>query len=246
MSLLTIVRDACARLGGIAGSPPSAVVASNDEAIALMLSLANQEGKELAGRIAWQKLTREVSFFTLAQEVQTGVIPAAAAWLLPGTMWNRTRREMVYGPVDAADWQALRASQVGPTTYRWRQRGGDLLFIPNPVAGEQIHFEYVTSMWVDVDGDGVPDAAAFQADGNVPVIASTQALTEELMTLALVWRWRMVKGLEYAGHFQTYKVLVDQAISRDGGRPAVLDMYGGGYSDAAVRVPGVPEGSWAL
>jgi hypothetical protein len=81
MSLLTLVQAACDRLGI---QVPSAVMSSGDDNIRVMRALATQEGRELARRVAWQNLTKESSFTTVAAEAQSRLILIASSMRLLG------------------------------------------------------------------------------------------------------------------------------------------------------------------
>ena len=237
MSLLSIVRDAWARLG-VSDALPSAVMTSGDGNVAIMRALAVQEGKELAARATWQRLVKEATFTTVAAEVQPGVIPSDFDRAIPDTIWNYTEREPMLGPLEPQDWQALKAGLVGPPDLYFRIRGGDFLILPAPPAGEDIRFEYVSTWWVDTNADGAADAATFSADTDAPV------LSEELVTLGIIWRWLKRNRLPYADEFAEYNTQVNQAIARDGFRTTV--SMGGRRADMGARFPRVPDGSWNL
>ena len=232
MSLLTLVQAACDRLGI---PMPGAVMSSGDDTIRVMRALATQEGRELARRVAWQNLTKEHSFTTFAMEAQPGAIPADFDRFINETAWNYTQNRSLIGPVDPQQWQQLKASLVGPPWLHFRQRGNAFLIIPNPPAGENIRFEYVSRFWVDTS-DNV-NADAWKKDTNVALI------DEELITLGIIWRWLKRNRLPYNDELQEYQVQVNQAIGRDGGKRTV--SMGGQY-DPAPRVPSIQDGSWPL
>ena len=234
MSLLTLVQTACDRLGI---QMPGAVMSSNDETIRVMRALATQEGRELARRVAWQNLTKESSFTTVASETQPGAIPADFDRFINETAWNYTQNRSLIGPVDPQQWQQLKASLVGPPWLHFRQRGNAFLIIPNPPAGENVRFEYVSRFWVDTNNDGLGEADAWANDAN------TALLNEELITLGIIWRWLKRNRLPYNDELQEYQAQVNQAIGRDGGKRTV--SMGGQY-DPAPRVPSIQDGSWPL
>ncbi len=213
MSLLTIVQAACDRLGI---ARPTVVMASTDDTIRVMRALATQEGRELAARASWQRLTIRTSFTTLAQQVQTGAVPADFARFVPDTAWNETRRLPMVGPMTPQDWQAMAVNDNGSdANLYFRVRGGDLMLLPTPSAGDTVSYEYVSSYWVDTDADGLGEADAWVADTN------TSLLSEELLTLGVAWRWLKRNRLQFADEYAEYTALVGQAIGRDGGRRTI-------------------------
>jgi hypothetical protein len=234
VTLLATVQIACDRLGL---PRPNAVMTSGDDTIRIMRALATQEGRELAARATWQKLTKEQSFTTTATMIQTGALPADFDRFINGTVWNYTQKNPMLGPLEPDEWQQFSAGLVGPPDLYFRMRGNDFLILPTPPAGEEIRFEYVSAFWVDTDADGVGEASAWAADTN------SALLDEELIALGIVWRFLKRNKLPFADEFGEYTALVNQAIGRDGARRVV--NIAGRASDAR-RMARVPDGSWNL
>ncbi|HWT40962.1 MAG TPA: hypothetical protein VN081_06915 [Dongiaceae bacterium] len=238
MSLLTIVQNACTRIGI---PSPTAVVSSTDAQILQLLALANEEGESLAtGTSAgtsydWQALQLEASFVTTATESQ-GTIESIAPgfkYIIGGTIWDRTKRLPVYGSLDPQTWQNFKSWGVTSPFPKYRVRGGLLLLMPIPAAGDSYYFEYQTKNWC-TSADGVTLKTGFTADDDVAL------LDEQIMTAGLIWRWKEAKGFEYAEDFRKYQNRVINAIARDTERP-VLDM--GRRTDSRTGIV-IPIGSW--
>jgi hypothetical protein len=231
MSLLTTVQDAAGRLGL---DVPSSVISNTNENVVSLLRLANQEGKALARRYPWRVLTFEKTFTTTAAAIQASAIPAGFDWLIPDTMYNRTSRRPVSGPVNAAEWQAAQAYLVTRVVDTFRMRGSDILITPTPAAGETIAYEYITKYWVDSSvADGVGDKVAFTVD------TDTGLPDEELITLGIVWRFLQRRGLDYAEAMLDYERAFNEAAMRDGGKPRLnMDR---GRSDRIPQPPLMPE-----
>lgn len=238
MSLLTIVQNACNRIG-IAS--PTAVVSSTDAQILQLLALANEEGEELStGASAglsydWQALQTEGTFTTTATESQGAIATIAPGfkYIIDGTIWDRTKRLPVYGSLDPQTWQNFKSWGVTSPFPKYRVRGGLLLLMPIPAAGDSYFFEYQTQYWA-TPANGSTLKSAFTADDDVSL------LDEQIMTAGLIWRWKAAKGFEYAEDFRKYQVRVTGAIARDTERP-VLDM--GRRTDARTGIV-IPIGSW--
>jgi hypothetical protein len=235
MSLLSMVQDFCERTGV---PSPTAVHGSTDDQVVQIRALLEEEGKDLAKRVAWERLTFETTHTTLANEDQ-GLIDSLTTrtfnYILNDTIWDRTNRWSVYGPLSPQKWQAEKArSMTGPRT-RFRFREGRLMASPAPSAGWTWAWEYVTKDWV-TDSSGATYRAVFGADSDVVL------LPEDLMIQGLRWRWRKEKGLDYAEDFRTYEAQVKDAMGRDGAKPRLRmdqDSWRG-------PTPGifVPSGNW--
>lgn len=236
MSLLSVVQDACRRIGIVV---PNAIVSSSDAQIMQLMTLLNQEGQSLSERFDWQVLRKEVTFTGVAADDQGAISTIAGTdfkYIIPDTFWNRTLRRPVYGSITPQDWQMLKASpQTGPF-QQFILRGGHILMLPNPTASQTMAFEYKTANWV-LASDGTTGKSAYSADDD------SALLDEQIMTIGLIWRWRQVKGLEYAEDFRLYEGMVADAITRDKA-PTSISMTG----MPRLRVPGtvVPYGNWSL
>lgn len=211
MSLLTMVQRA-ARIVGVSANLP-AVVGSNDPTALQFLDLADEEGRSLAGRHAWQAITAGQSFVTTATPAQTGALLSDFDRFLDGTMFNRTTRKMVDGPISSREWQDIQASVITRIDPGYRLRGGVFLLTPTPPAGETIAYEYVTKNWVKA-ADGTAKSA-FTADDDVPLF------DEHLMALGIEWRFKSRKGFDHDDTLREYERLLADLIARDGGRRTI-------------------------
>lgn len=215
---------------------PTTVYGTTDPQVLQAMKLLEEEGNDLASRGAWQFLINEASLTTLALEDQGAMTSLATngfRYILNDTMWSRSRRLPVSGPMDPRAWQMLKAQFVSGPYYRHRIRGNHLLVNPVPPAGESWYFEYVSENWIL---NGSTYKRRFTADTDTPL------LPNDLCLQGLRWRWLREKGMDYAELFRTYEMQVHDAIGRDGGKD-VLSM------DRDARrgpVPGifVSPGSW--
>jgi len=236
MSLLTLIQYMCGRTGV---PVPSTVYGTTDTQVLQMMRLLEEEGNDLSQRGTWQGLTFEASLTTAATEDQgtiTSIATNGFRFIKNQTIWSRTRRLPVCGPLDPQEWQMLKALYVEGPYYRFRIRGGKLLVNPVPPV-ESWYFEYVSKNWL-TDSTGVTYRQYFANDADVTL------LPEELLLTGLRWRWKKEKGLDYAEDFRTYEHQVNDALGRDGGKP-ILYMD---ESKSTAPTPGifVPSGSWNL
>ena len=232
MSLLTIVVDACGRVGVPA---PSSVISSADNTVKQMKALCDQEVKDLGRAHSWQALQRENTWIATATEEQSGVIPMDFDRFIPYTMFNRTRNRIVSGPLTPTEWQDLKSRSATVVYDAFRQRANKLLFMPTPTAGQEYVFEYVTCYAISNAG-GTEGKLKFTADGDYPLV------DEELVTLGLIWRWYRAKGLDYSEAFTSYEAMKRELMSRDGGqRGADLGKFSGWRGP---RFPLFPDSSW--
>ncbi len=235
MSLLTIVQDVTDRIGI---SRPTQVVGSSDNNIRMLLSLAQQEGKELAKRHDWQALLKEDSITATATEVQSGAIPTDFGRLVEGSMYNRTQHRPVIGPINAQRWQQIKSVTAVSVWSAFRIRGDAFLMTPTPVAADEIYFEYVSKYWCGAAADTEPTQEAWTADDDIGF------MSEECMTLGVQWRYLRARGLDYAEPFRLYEEMVARDAATDGGN-RILDLSPDNIG-VAWYDPYISDGTWPL
>lgn len=234
MTLLTICQAVADRVGL---ERPSAVLASTDKNVRQLLALANAEGASLATRHDWDALVDEHTFLTVAQAEQTNTpVPTDLRKFIPDSFYNRTTQRKVEGPITPQEWQLFQARSVLSTVYlTFRQRQGTFLMTPVPPANETIAYEYISTGWAQSSaGQG---KTSFTSDDD------TSFLSEELITLGMIWRFKQAKGIEYAEDMETYERALMTAAGEDGGSTAL--SMGGNYRGDLMN-PSLPEGSFGL
>ena len=236
-TLLSVVQDFCGRQNL---TVPTTVYGSTDQTVIQLKALLEELGNDLAQRHPWQSLIREATWVTTAAEDQGAMTTLATngfRFILNETIWDRTTRLPVCGPISPVNWQMLKALVSTGPRYRYRIRGGHLLVNPTAVAGESWYFEYWSKNWIS-DAGGTNFYTRFTADSNIIL------LPDDLALQGLRWTWKKEKGFDYAEDFRTYEMQAKQAMGQDGGKP-VLSM-----DESARRgpVPGVwvSPGSWPL
>lgn len=205
--LLTIVQDSCRLLS----LPiPTEVVTSTDVQVQQLYALANEEGKNLFRSYDWQLLTAQYTFATSASEDQPTAIPADLDRWLANTMFDRTTRREILGPITPQQWQAIQAQpQLNRVFLAWRVRGGIEYLTPTASAGDTVAFEYVSKNWVEAANGDLK--SSFTADTDMPL------LNDQLFKLGIRWRFLKSKGIDYAQDFETYQRQLQIEQSQDGG-----------------------------
>jgi hypothetical protein len=163
------------------------------------------------------------------------ICPNGFSYIKNATIWDRTDRIPVAGPLDGQEWQAMKALVPAGPRYTFRIRGNALLVNPVPTAGHSWYFEYFSQNWI-VSADGTQYRQYFtQNDDEL-------GLPETLLLMGLRWRWKKEKGFDYAEDFRTYEMQVKDALGRDGGKRVIYADNGSWRGPQ----PGifVPAGSW--
>jgi hypothetical protein len=215
-------------------SEPSVALASTDLQVKQLVALLNKEGRELSSRYGWESLQFEQTFTTVATESQ-GTLASLISnghvvrYVVNDTIWNRTRREPVFGPTGAAQWQAQKAFTITGPYSEYRFRGGSLIFQPTPTAGETCAFEFISKCWASNAG-----GTTFTQD--LALDTDLVLLDDELVLTGLEWRWRKAKGLAYAEDFVSYERMVADAMARNGTKRKI-SLNGPPRDDIPTAIP---------
>jgi hypothetical protein len=219
MTLLATVQGAAASLS----LPAITSVVGNSEANpTLFLTLAKQEGRQLARRHDWQELIVAHTWTTTATVAQSLALPADYDHLVPDVeIWNRSGNSLLLGPTPSNIWMRLQSGISGGVTGWWRIIGGVLQVYPAPSASLTFALDYVSKHYCESSGGtGQSDWVADSDVGRVP---------EHLVELGLVWRWLRAKGMDYAEELATYEREVEKAAARD--RGMTIQVVSGGSNE---------------
>jgi hypothetical protein len=212
MTILSIIQDAADELRIYR---PSSAVTTTDEAAVQLLRHLTKTCKALANRYDWQVLRSQHTFTTSAAAEQTGATPDDFLRYVQNTMYNRTERRHVRGPLSPAEWQKYQADTTTPVFDNFYKRGNTIYITPTPEAGETIAFEYIKNAIGTTEGG--TDLTRFSNDDDVPF------WNEELLTLGVVYRYRQAERLDYAEEMREFELAYADLVKQDGGR-RFLDM----------------------
>lgn len=234
MTLLQILQEVCLRTGL---PKPLLAAASSDDQVLQLIALANEVLDDLGERKAWQALQRTTSHTSLAAEDQGAlatICDAGFRELKDNILFNRTDKQVVFGPVASTAWQAHKATIYTISQMQYRIIQKHLHLIPAPAAGKTIAFEYISEFPVLTAGGTAK--AYFTAD------TDTCDYPDKLLILGLRWSWKREKGLRYAEEFRRFEAAVANFAGKDGSNPNI------NLADESPTGPGinVPDRDWSL
>lgn len=232
LTCLQIVQTVCNRLGILA---PTVAVTSTDQQIIQIVSISNEEGMAQVKRYPFESLVTEATFSTSAAMLQGNMSSIAPGFkaVLNQTMWNRTLRRPVTGSKSPQEWQQAIAMQVTSPYSQYRIKNDQILFYPIPAAGNTVAFEYTSTNWVSKSGGGT--SSIWTSDSDTPL------LSDDLIILGTIWRWKAAKGLDYAENFNTYEAALADAMAQDGSK---RQLNSGGDYNTYPPVVIIPAGNW--
>lgn len=144
-------------------------------------------------------------------------VPPDFKWWIARTMWDRTNRWELIGPISPSvdQWQRSGVVTTGPRR-RWRQIGDGLNVwrlwppptAPNDYPGTLV-FELQSKYWV-IGNDGTYKPR-FDDDNDEPIV------DDQAIILSTKWRLWQAKGFDYLAMQAEYNDYVSRLSARDGG-----------------------------
>lgn len=222
---------------------PTAVMTSKDDQVIQLYALLEEILDEIVTDYDWNKVTYEVTFSSVASELQGNVFqicPRSFYKIKNETIYDRTRKLPIFGPRSSREWAALKAIPLAGPFYQYRILNDNLLVYPEMPAGHTLALEYVSSALIytsTVENEDQRYVRAFVND------ADEILLPQPLILQGLRYKWRATKGLDFAAEFASFQTMLTNAMGNDGTKPR-LDMATG---NPAIT-PGifVPSGNWNL
>jgi hypothetical protein len=199
-----------------------------------LLDCAQEEGFELARLGAWQELRKQWTFTTVAQYEQVNALPTDFDRFSNDTMFNRSLRKRIMGPISVDEWQArIALAVVSVVEFYFIIRNNEFLITGPPSANETVAYEYFTPNFCQ-SSTGT-EQAVWTADDD------TGRLSERIMALGVAWRFLQKKGMgTFQAYYDKWAHESSMALGRSGGAPRL--SVGARYN--RIISANIPDGNW--
>lgn len=208
MTVLTACQLAVQQL---IGQKPAAIFSSQEPIAVEMAALVPEAATDIMKAHDWQELTE---FQTITGD------GTSEAFDLPDDFDRQVMATDMYDP-DTWCWDYYHVTNFS-TWMRYKNGGFALIapgvwtirknqfhFLPVPSAGKKADFIYISNKIYRGANGTTKSTVDSDDDGFV--------LDERLLKLALVWRWKELKQMEYGEDLKNYDVALSQAMARDKG-----------------------------
>lgn len=213
MTLLSVLRRP-ALLAGL--TAPTSAASTSDPLVAQLAEIARVEAEELAARVDWSGIVRTHSFTCVNGVAQPNGLPDDfGRFTFACQVWNGGLNRPIAGPADSSSWAGSLVWANPAVAQRFRIVGGQFEML-GARAGDVVSYPYVTSK-IYRDANGVP-SAEWSGD------AFTCRISERLISLGVLWRWKQAKGFDYAEDLRSSEREVERAASADGGGLGVVSL----------------------
>lgn len=226
MTVLAAIQNACAILPL---NRPDGVFAGQEREHFELQVLANMAADHIAKDYEWQKL-KQIATILGDGASREFDFPADYDRMLKQAELRTARCALPLTHVIASDaWLDMSLRPFNQVTGAWTVYDGRLHIAPAPVAGEEIKYFYMSGRWA-IDKNATPKAL-FTADDDM------FRLSEKLLELCMIWKWRGNKGLAYAQDLDAYEDAKEKLVTADKGSRFITIGGGGRYCRPEAAYP---------
>jgi hypothetical protein len=226
MTILSVCQNAAKYIGI---DVPSGVFASTQRELVELAEIA----QEMAGRIVdghdWQLLSR-VATITGDGSTETFDLPSDYSRMLKEAhVWSSSLETALSHIQSLDEWLELDVQSFDFVINAWTIYGGQMHIKPALASAVTAKYFYQSNLIVQPSSGS--NKAAFTADDD------TFRLSERLLTLGIVWRWKESKGQPYQEPMQDYEELKSRLVLSDKGSKKIAIGRPRIPSDVSIAYP---------
>jgi len=207
MTVLSAIQDACT--SGIALTTPTSVFGSSVREHLELASLVQEVADMIVASHEWQKLKRIATITGDGSTEDFDFESDHDRMLEKAQLWTSTLEAPLSPISDSDEWLGLDVQSFDFVVNAWTIYGGQVHIKPALASAATAKYWYVSNL--AITDSGATNIAEFTAD------TDTFRLSERLLKLGLIYKWREMKGLPYAENMADYEDLKAKLIARDKG-----------------------------
>jgi hypothetical protein len=207
MSVLSVVQSAC--VSGIALTRPTSVFGSSVREMLELAGLVQEAAEMIASAYEWEVLNR-ITTITGDGTDESFDLPADFDRMLDRSQLWTSELETPLSPISDRDtWLGLDIQSFDFVVNAWIKYGGQIHIKPALSNGTEVKYWYQSNLIVK------PSSGANKAEFDNDT--DTFRIDERLLKLALIWKWREMKGLPYAENMADYERALAKRIAQNKG-----------------------------
>lgn len=206
MTILTACQEAAVELNQ---AQPASLFSTTDTFAVELRRQANKAARDIGQYYEWQNLT---ALHTMVGDGVTTSFPLPSNYdRMPKKQHVQTSQFSgpLYKAEDLDDWLDMQINTPNLQPGKWIILGNAMQFSSAPATGNSPKFYYIKN--TVVTGAASAQQTAFLAD------TDTFNLSENLLTLAIIWRWRAMKRQEYSEDLRNYEIALSEEVAKDKG-----------------------------
>lgn len=174
--------------------------------------IANEAALDIAQAYDWLELTRMDTIAADGQAMAFDLPADYGRMLVKGDVHSYLWFRDYQRARDMDEWMRIINFKPSAVPGWWTLYGGQIHFWPPPPADAQPRFGYISNQIVRAQDGTLKTAFSTDSDAFV--------LDEQLLLLAMIWRYKQAEGLDYQEDMQNYEIRLSQLAAKDkGSRP---------------------------
>jgi len=227
MTIYTAASQAISRL--ISRKLPS-VVASQEEIAVEITSLAWEAAVDIAKSHDWQAITEYTEIEGNGTDTEFPLPTDYDRMLMASELFDPNTWAWNYWHItDYSAWVFQTSRGMTITPGAWMIRKNKFHFSPAPAADQKATFAYIGKN-LFLSAGGTPQQDIIRDD-------DIFVLSERLLTLSLIWRWKQMKQMSYSEDYDLYFNALSQEAARDGGSRVITGRSRNSFPGAVNAWP---------
>lgn len=184
-----------------------------------MQAIISEAILDIAQQHDWLALTKQCTLTTDGQTADFDLPADYGRMLVKSDVHSSIWSVNYQAAKDLDEWTQLQRFMPSTIPGYWIIYGGQMHLMPAPRINENPCFWYIASNLVR--GDDGTLKPQFTTDSDAFL------LDEQLLVLAMIWRWKQAEGLDYAEDMQNYEVRLSQIATKDHGSKPIRSSRNG-------------------
>ena len=194
---------------------PSVLFSATDREWIELRTLMNECAEDIADTYDWQALKKTNTVTGDGTSVGFALPSDYSRMLRTANVWSSPYLWGMEHVVDTDRWLDYLELPYRPVTGAWTIFEDEFKVIPELASGQTAKFIYMSNLTVNGDGGGTQ--TAFASDGD------TFRLSEKLLQLWLVVRWKETKNYPSQTDLDAYNQELAYQMDRDGGSKPIVN-----------------------
>lgn len=233
MSILDVVKGAATVLGM---DVPTLVYGATNREMVEMQELANVMASEIVDAYDWQKLLVLKTFIGDGTTADFDLPDDYERMQQTSSLWSSRWLWATNHLTSPDQWIELQVTPIATVNGYWIIFGDQFHQWPVMASSETVKFFYVSNEIVKASNNSLKPAFTEDAD--------TFRLSERLLKLAIIYRWKQNKGLAYQQAQDDFETLKLRMIDKDpGSKPVVSGQPPLSWRGRNVAWPGTVTGA---
>jgi hypothetical protein len=228
MTVLSVSKEVSKYIGL---TVPDVLLSSTARELVELASVAQEMAESIANGNDWQVLSR---IHTITGDGTTEAFDLPSDYdrmVYKSELWSSSLQTPLIHILDLNEWLGMDVRDYDYVFGAWTIYGGQLQIKPALATGVTVKLFYVSNLIVK-PVSGV-NAKSFVTDSDI------FRVDERLLKLAMIWRWKEMKGQPYAEWMQDFEVLKERLVMRDRGSKMLTLGRGRISQDAEFAYPKV-------